>query len=920
MDGMWGIVGGFLDQASGSWLFGWTTTGVVWSLKASVILLVATVLSVAFHRVTASLRHRVWLVALVSILALPFLEAGLPSLPVLPAVALPASGEGVVALVPAAPVVAEARDVERAAPQIAEGAARATAVPVVEAPAVLRGEPVSGQAASLPAAPRSPAAAEAVSRIQSSRGVEPEPLADGEPAAASLWSLAATVASFTPLVWLLGFIAWVGLVAAGLGRIRWLFLDGGDAPPRIRRATDAVRASLGVRRSVQVRISQGVPVPVTWGWAKPKLLLPEACLTWDSARLLRVLTHEIAHVKRGDWIAGLLAELTRALHWFNPLVWLAVAKLRIEQERACDDRVLGLGTRPSDYAMDLLDVARGRSVTLAGATVVPLARPGTLSRRVRELLDPSRRRSREAPLKGALFNGGLLVAFVPVAMLSAVGAADPVQSAVPVLEGRAAVEPLPAVVPVVEARPGLGRSAVVERLTAVAPMLPDPEVAPVLLPLIQEVDVCVFRPGGRHSTSVHVDDDDDWRIKWESEECEVEVTLRGRLVFNETEDGIASMERGARFEVRERSDRGRRRLLAEGEADGTPSYRFWRDGDETEFDAAGRSWFAAFLPELFRHTTIQAEERVARIFAGSGTRGVLDEVGRMGSDHVAARYLGLLMEQRGFQASEVPLVLDLTADRIGSDHYTSEILATVGERWGIRAEYRESYLNAVRGIGSDHYTHEALIPLLDAEDLPPGVISQVIEAAGGIGSDHYRASLLTRVADRGRIPDADREAYVDAVRAMGSDHYRHETINRFMDRGPLESAEVIDVLELSAAIGSDHYRAELLTRVGTEVELEGPEISAFLRSAAGIDSDHYAGEVGRVLVRRNELTAEQVGLVLDLVEGISSDHQRSELMIDLVGRHALDDGQRARYRELAMQIGSRHSQDRALAALARAQR
>ncbi len=89
--------------------------------------------------------------------------------------------------------------------------------------------------------------------------------------------------------------------------------------------------------------------------------LPEAAREWNGEQLRSVLLHELAHVKRRDTVAQLLAQIACALHWFNPLVWHAAGRLGVERERACDDLVLASGVRPSAYAGHLLEVVTGLS-------------------------------------------------------------------------------------------------------------------------------------------------------------------------------------------------------------------------------------------------------------------------------------------------------------------------------------------------------------------------------------------------------------------------------------------------------------------------------------------------------------------------------------------------------------------------------
>ena len=117
-------------------------------------------------------------------------------------------------------------------------------------------------------------------------------------------------------------------------------------------------ASLALAKPIQLLRSAAIGSPMTIGVLRPRVLLPAAADHWSPERLRAVLVHELGHVRRRDTVIQLAAQLGCALHWWNPLAWLAAARLRIEREHACDDLVLGAGILPSSYAADLLAVAR----------------------------------------------------------------------------------------------------------------------------------------------------------------------------------------------------------------------------------------------------------------------------------------------------------------------------------------------------------------------------------------------------------------------------------------------------------------------------------------------------------------------------------------------------------------------------------
>src|SRR5207248_6884747 len=86
-------------------------------------------------------------------------------------------------------------------------------------------------------------------------------------------------------------------------------------------------------------------IPVTWGVVYPVVLLPDDADDWADERRRYVLVHEMAHVKRVDAFTQLVAQLVLAAFWFDPFVWLAAHRMRVEREHACDDYVLREGTQ-----------------------------------------------------------------------------------------------------------------------------------------------------------------------------------------------------------------------------------------------------------------------------------------------------------------------------------------------------------------------------------------------------------------------------------------------------------------------------------------------------------------------------------------------------------------------------------------------
>jgi beta-lactamase regulating signal transducer with metallopeptidase domain len=336
------------------------------AVKGALILLIAVVLNFALRRASAASRHLVWSLALASLLALPILSFWLPSwqVAVLPG-RLPDAVTNSAELAPAS----------------------SASLPQDFQPSVTPGQQAKTDESNSPASPAA----------MTPRRDAVEPLD---------WP------SWALMTWMAGALLILGRLFIGT-IIVW------GMTRRARRITDyewlglveTLASQVGINRPVTLLKSGRVTMPVTCGLTRPSVLLPADADHWSSERRHVVLLHELAHVKRRDCLTQMLAQVACALYWFNPLIWGAARQLRMERERACDDQVLDAGTKASDYADHLLDLARSsRSAGCSSLAAVAIARRSQLEGRLLAILDPSL--SRGGLNRIASISVGLTVALV----------------------------------------------------------------------------------------------------------------------------------------------------------------------------------------------------------------------------------------------------------------------------------------------------------------------------------------------------------------------------------------------------------------------------------------------------------------------------------------------------------------------------
>lgn len=123
-----------------------------------------------------------------------------------------------------------------------------------------------------------------------------------------------------------------------------------------------------LRRKVEVRVTDQIAAPLTYGLLRPVILLPKTMDFTDEEALTCVLAHERAHIRRLDGLLKLALTAALCLHWFNPAVWLLYVLGNRDMELRCDEAaVLALGEDSRErYALALIRLAENRNVPLCG--------------------------------------------------------------------------------------------------------------------------------------------------------------------------------------------------------------------------------------------------------------------------------------------------------------------------------------------------------------------------------------------------------------------------------------------------------------------------------------------------------------------------------------------------------------------------
>ena len=166
------------------------------------------------------------------------------------------------------------------------------------------------------------------------------------------------------IVWIAGMVITAALYLISI--LKLVQIKRRAIPPSesIRSLCDACRKQAGVKRNVELLQSDLIEAPLSVRFRKNSILLPAEAIKGLTEREVRyILLHELMHIRHRDVVTNALFCAGQIVYWFNPLVWLAFSKMRLDREAYCDWSVLDLLKDPDE-------------ITAYGSTLIKFARQG----------------------------------------------------------------------------------------------------------------------------------------------------------------------------------------------------------------------------------------------------------------------------------------------------------------------------------------------------------------------------------------------------------------------------------------------------------------------------------------------------------------------------------------------------------------
>ena len=781
------------------------------ALKGAILVAIAAAAAYLLRKRSAASRHAAWTAAVIGHLAIPALVLFLPAwrMPVLPAASwmradvTPVTGAATIRVTDANPKVAP---------------------PDKVAPSAGAADAKSSTSASNPVPPVAPA--------KVPLGIIP----------------------IVAAIWFAGALFVLLRLAFGTWRVGQLARDGSRVEDGVWLSlTQRLANRLGVTRPLILLRGERLAVPVTWGIVYPAVLLPQDADTWSEERRRFVLVHEMAHVKRFDALTQLLAQISVAVFWFDPLVWIAAHQMRVEREHACDDYVLRDGTAPSLYAGELLEMVRSIGTpshdrAAPAFAALAMARRSEFEGRMLAILDP--RLDRHTLTR----RGTLMTALIVALLTLPLAALQPYQQ--PAQQPTAAAATLPESFKISFSEAPAQQTSPASAGPAASTSTKGNAALPATKISQQSRWSCEAYPPGTtlrgSSTHISAHNDGDGQILEflisTPGRC-TEAAVLGKAVFSPDETHIAQLAPGGFARFRERTTAFDRAVSVTPVGDGSLSYSAMNDGRPVPFDAGMQGWLSRLLPEVLREAGINVPARVARLRAEGGVPRVLQSISEIqSSGSKRAHYEELIKNGPTLSGADAEKVAQQVARDLKSSGDLSAVLQMLPRSVLRNPASRQAIagaLSQIKSSGDKATTLQILAPNADAE-----MLLLLAQAAESLPSSGDKANFLITTAAEYLTPGSDalRNAYFRAAATVQSSGDLANVLISAMPYGHGSLPVALRVIETSEGLRSSGDAANVLISLVSQRLLDPSTPRATLAAIKRTLTMESSGDRANVLI------------------------------------------------------------------------
>ena len=712
---------------------------------------------------------------------------------------------------------------------------------------------------------------------------------------------------------------------------------------------------LHIRRAISLLESTLVDVPTVIGWLKPVVLMPATALAGlPMPQLEAILAHELAHIRRHDYLVNLLQTLVETLLFYHPAVWWLSHRIRAEREHCCDDLAVSLCGDPVAYANALADLESLRSTDHHFAMA---ATGGSLLHRVRRLIGapPSHagrgpawlagsvalvllcgialgadglrqataqsidRQDHAAPVPGPIvpYHGDdvlPVLAQADAALHAAVEAlrfhpflgdlAGPAEALLDQRLGHAfdddvlraqseamlAAQPLP------------GRGATLAALADHAPALAalDADLAHAAAAGLENIGPAVAALDVQMASALGE------KARLDAATVLASESLAREHAALQTQADALARSAPALAAV----DGGKRRQsvsISHHQDDSSGNWVWSSNGEKLSVSYRGRFEFTDDDTDVREISSGGSLKISDAAWIGRHTVEIAERGGELQRRYyVNGSERPYEPEGREWLRANLPKFVRNTG--IGAERRVARYLKSGGP---------DAVLAEIGRIDSGYVKRIYFTELLKQATLTPDQYRAVLNQAGReVSSDYELATLLIAIADKLPADEASRTAYFNAATHIGSDYELRRVYSKMLDKGPVSSSIAALILANASSIDSDYELSQLLQQLFRQQALDDRTRPLFFKAVGSIGSDYERHQVLRASLRGTP----EAGTIVEALNhagDMGSAYETSQFLQEVLQKGGIEGNARAPFFKAANRIGSNYERRQVLEAAAR---
>jgi hypothetical protein len=263
-----------------------------------------------------------------------------------------------------------------------------------------------------------------------------------------------------------------------------------------------------------------------------------------------------------------------------------------------------------------------------------------------------------------------------------------------------------------------------------------------------------------------------WTWSRSDDGYKIEVKVEGKVEFNDDYSDVASIPSDGALRVHDSRGSDTIRLAVTRGANGELLRDYTVNGARRDYDARAQTWLRDVLLLAARQGGLDARERVRRILARHGTRGVVEEIAHIEGDYARRIYFDEFLKVNSLGDQDLGDAMHNAGRTITSDYERAQLLLHVGTVFLAKRELLPAYFDTLNMIGSDYEHRRVLSGALKLTILSRDALAAMADSAARIHSDYEKATFLLEGMSRYQSDAKLLDSFRAALRTIGSDYER----------------------------------------------------------------------------------------------------------------------------------------------------